>query len=146
MNADAQHTPPMDLPEPMDLGDVLDYQDYREACKVYIRERTNAVARYEQQAKVAAQAESDYQKMKAVQLTNLRTTMGATEAVAVLKGDDKVAAKLIERDTQREVLRARREDIAGIDEASAHLRKVAEWSQRERGVNADQRSPLRSAA
>ena len=62
--------------------------------------------------------------------------MAAAEAGERIKGDAEVVEALIGRDLARELLRVRREDIAGIDEALAVLRRIGAWSQSlmERGV------------
>lgn len=142
----AQHTPPMSLPEPIALGDVIEYQDFRTAARTLLERRTAAVRNYQEQAQQAADAEATYQQRKAARYVELKNTGGpdsgpvsAAEAGERLRGDDQVREAQIRRDLHHELLRARREDIAGVDEALATLRRLAEWSQLERGVNADQR-------
>lgn len=117
---------------PMDLGDTLDYSDYRRAAHEQIRRRQTAVANYERQVEVAADAEATYQRAKAKCLIALKAETGvsSTEAVARIKGEDEVAIAMIERDLQQGKLKARLEDIATVDESSFHLRKVGDWSMR----------------
>ena len=64
------------------------------------------------------------------------SVVSASEAGERIKGDPTVQVALIQRDTGSELLRARREDIQGVDEALATLRLLAKWSQsqEERGV------------
>ena len=136
-----QHRPPMSLPDPIELGDVIDYQSFREAAHKLLTRRTEAVRAYQAQAQETANAEGTYQGTKASTYVTLKNTGGtdggavaAAEAGERLRGDDKVREAQIRRDLHRELLRARREDIAGIDEALATLRRLAEWSQTERGA------------
>lgn len=120
---------------PMQLGDVLDEDEFRRAARTLLTRRTSAVDHYERQAKLTAEAEANYQKVKATRYLTIKNTGGtdgravaAAEAGERIKGDDEVAEAMIDRDLKRELLRARREDIAGIDEALSVLRRVAEWS------------------
>lgn len=118
--------------KPMELGEVIDYQDFRTASRELIQQRQRAVEHYEQQCAIAAKAEADYQEVKATRLVTIKAEqqISGTEAVARIKGDDLVRAALIDRDREVEILKAKRERIEGIDEASAHLRKLADWSMR----------------
>lgn len=135
------HRPPMSLPNPIELGDVIDLQDFRTAARTLLERRTAAVREYQRQAEETANAEGTYQGTKASTYVTLKNTGGtdggavaAAEAGERLRGDDKVREAQIRRDLHRELLRARREDIAGIDEALATLRRLAEWSQTERAA------------
>lgn len=121
-----------ELQPPMDLGDTIDYPDFRAAAQEQVRRRQTAVTAYENQVRKAAEAEANYQREKASQLILLKAKPGvsSTEAVARIKGVEEVAIKMIERDLEQGKIKARLEDIATIDEASFHLRKVADWSQR----------------
>ena len=121
---------------PMTLGDVLDYPDFRRAAHTLLTRRTKAIQNYQEQANVTAEKEAAYQRLKARRYIEIKNTGGvdggmvaAAEAGERIKGDDEVSAALIDRDLHRELLRARREDISGIDEALATLRRVGEWSQ-----------------
>lgn len=133
-----QHRPPMMLTEPIEIGDVIDYQDFRAASRTLLDRRREAVRAFQEQARQSAEAEAVYQGAKASRFVALKASGGpegaavsATEAETRLKGDDEA---LIRRDLHRELLRARREDISGVDEALATLRRLAEWSQTERAA------------
>ena len=133
-----QHRPPMMLTEPIEIGDVIDYQDFRAASRTLLDRRRKAVRAFQEQARQSAEAEAVYQGAKASRFVALKASGGpegaavsATEAETRLKGDDEA---LIRRDLHRELLRARREDISGVDEALATLRRLAEWSQTERAA------------
>lgn len=136
-----QHRPPMMLTEPIEIGDVIDYQDFRAASRTLLDRRRKAVRAFQEQARQSAEAEAVYQGAKASRFVALKASGGpegaavsATEAETRLKGDDEVVEALIRRDLHREPLRARREDISGVDEALATLRRLAEWSQTERAA------------
>lgn len=119
-----QHVPPMALSEALEIGSIIDYSDYRSACREIHRRRI-------MQAKRSAHAEAEYQKTKARRLFILihgdpedpeAQTFSATEAKERVKGEDDVAAAAIERDLQAELLEVIKED-------GFNLRKLADWSQ-----------------
>lgn len=124
----------MTLADPIELGDVIDYSDFRSAARALLDRRRDAVAAFQTQAQTTAEAEADYQRTKARRFVALKSNVTVTEAEVRLKGDEEVAVAMIERDVQREALRARRADIEGVDEALATLRRLADWSQAERGA------------
>ncbi len=131
----------MVLQDPIELGDVIDYSDFRTASRKLLDRRREAVRAFQAQAQQTADAEAVYQSAKASRFVALKQTGGpegeavsATEAETRLKGDDEVVESLIRRDLHRELLRARRSDIEGVDEALATLRRLAEWSQTERAA------------
>jgi hypothetical protein len=133
---------PMDLPGPIKLGDVIDYDDFRSASRQLLERRAEAVKAFQEQATKTAAAERFYQQTKATVYIQLKNTGGpdgkmisATEAGDRIKGDDDVSEAQVKRDLQAHLLQARREDIKGCDEALATLRKLGEWSMQQRGVN-----------
>lgn len=129
-----QHRRPMTIDDPIELGDVIDYQDFRTASRTLLDRRRDAVAAFQTQAQTTAEAEAHYQRTKAQRFVALKSNITVTEAEMRIKGDEEVAVAMIERDVQREALKARRADIEGVDEALATLRRLAEWSQTERGA------------
>jgi hypothetical protein len=119
-----QHVPPMAISEALKLGSIIDYSDYRSACREIHRRRI-------MQAKRSAHAEAHYQKVKAKALFRLihgdpenpdAPTFSATEAKERVKGEDEVATAAIERDLQAELLEVIKED-------GWNLRTLADWSQ-----------------
>lgn len=118
-----EHVPPMALSEALEMGTIIDYSDFRGACREIHRRRI-------MQAKRAAHAEADYQKTKAKTLFRLihgdpenpdAPTFSATEAKERVKGEPEVALAAIERDLQAELLEVIKED-------GWNLRKLADWS------------------
>lgn len=116
--------PPMSISEALELGSIIDYSDYRQACRELHRRRI-------MQAKRSASAEANYQKVKALALIRLihgdpnnpdAETCSATEAKERVRGEDDVAAAAIEKLLQAELLDTIKED-------GFNLRKLADWSQ-----------------
>ena len=127
----------------MTLGESLDQHEFRIAARKLLVLREAANKAHEEAVKASAEAEGNYQRIKSTRYISIKHTGGsdggvvaAAEAGERIKGDAEVVEALIARDLARELLRVRREDIAGIDEALAVLRRIGAWSQSlmERGV------------
>lgn len=128
---------------PMKLGDRLDSSEFRAAASKLLNHRQECVRAYEKQARDTAKANAEYESVKSTRYLELKNKGGADDGVISaaeagerVKGDGAVQIALIKRDTGVELVRARREDIAGVDEALSTLRLIAKWSlsQEERGV------------
>ena len=121
----------------------LELHEFRAAARDLLVQRRAANEAHEQAVRKSAEAEGNYQRIKSTRYISIKHTGGsdgkavaAAEAGERIKGDGEVVEALIARDLARELLRVRREDIAGIDEALAVLRRIGAWSQSlmERGV------------
>ena len=120
---------------PMTLGDVLELSEFRAAAHTLLTRRTAANKAAEAQGLETAKARAKYEEVKAARWMLIKHEGGtdggavsAAEAEARVKGDPAVQVSHIGRDAAEETLRARRQDIDGLDEALATLRKVGEWS------------------
>jgi len=120
---------------PMQLGDALDLEDFRTAAHTLLTRRTESVRHFQEQGATTSRLRAEYEKVKSTRYIEIKHKGGedkgvvsAAEAGERVKGDGAVQVALIARDTSEELLRARREDIAGCDEALSTLRRIADWS------------------
>ena len=120
---------------PMQLGDALDLNEFRTAAHTLLTRRTEAVKNFQEQGAETSRLRATYEKVKSTRYIEIKHKGGedkgvvsAAEAGEQVKGDGAVQVALIARDTAEELLRARREDIAGVDEALSTLRRIADWS------------------
>ena len=115
--ANPQENPPLDL------------ADFRKGAREIAKARIDAIKAYENQGHELAKSEAMYQLAKNKAYLRLKSQHGATAAENMVKGEPDVIEHQIKRDIEVVKLRARLEDINGLDGERASLHRLAEWSQ-----------------